>query len=240
MRVGMATDHGGFALKAELVARIRGAGHLGLDNLCWVYDSNHITIEGSTKVAFAEDIAARFLGYGWNVLRVGDANDVERIVQAFATFRGSKGRPTFVILDSHIGYGSPHKQDTAEAHGEPLGDNPEVILIASGSEVSLAVQAHEKLVADGIKSRVVSMPTWDISERQPQAYRESVLPPSVTARVAIEQASTFGWERDVGTAGRIIGMKTFGASAPLKELQKKFGFEPDQIVAAAGQLVGKK
>lgn len=97
------------------------AGHLGLDNLCWVYDNNHITIEGSTQLAFTEDVAARFLSYGWNVLRVGDANDVDRIQQALQTFLATKGRPTIIILDSHIGYGSPHKHDTREAHGEPLG-----------------------------------------------------------------------------------------------------------------------
>src|ERR1700736_8542 len=99
------------------------AGHLGLDNLCWVYDNNHITIEGNTRIAFTEDIAARFLGYGWNVLRVGDANDIDRIQHALDVFRQTKGRPTFIVLDSHIGYGSPHKQDTPEAHGEPLGDD---------------------------------------------------------------------------------------------------------------------
>ena len=98
------------------------AGHLGLDNLCWVYDNNHITIEGNTRIAFTEDVAARFLGYGWNVLRVGDANDIDRIEHALEVFRQTKGRPTFIILDSHIGYGSPHKQDTPEAHGEPLGE----------------------------------------------------------------------------------------------------------------------
>ena len=98
------------------------AGHLGLDNLCWVYDNNHITIEGSTRLAFTEDVAGRFLAYGWNVLRVGDANDLDRIEHALAVFRQTKGRPTFIILDTHIGYGSPHKQDTAEAHGEPLGE----------------------------------------------------------------------------------------------------------------------
>ena len=117
---------------------------------------------------------------------------------------------------------------------------PEVILIASGSELSLAVQAHEKLVAEGIRSRVVSMPSWDIFDHQPKEYRDSVLPPDVKARVAIEQASTFGWERYVGDAGRVIGMKTFGASAPLKELQKKFGFEPDRVVATAKELLGRK
>src|SRR5438128_2048690 len=98
------------------------AAHLGLDNLCWVYDNNHITIEGSTSLAFTEDVATRFLAYGWNVLRVGDANDLDRIQQALGVFRETKGRPTLIVLDSHIGYGSPHKHDTAAAHGEPLGD----------------------------------------------------------------------------------------------------------------------
>ena len=497
------------------------AGHLGLDNLCWIYDNNHITIEGDTSIAFTEDVAARFLAYGWNVLRVGDANDIDRIERAFEIFRKTRERPTFIILDSHIGYGSPHRQDTPEAHGEPLGDdevrltkraygwpedakflvpdgvydhfrsgvgargdqarlewtklfaqyrikfpelaaeidlmqrrelpagwdrdlpvfpadpkgvagreasgkvlntlaqnipwflggsadlgpsnkttlkyegagsvqanspggknlhfgirehsmaaivnglslsklrpfgatffifsdyarpairlsalmelptilvfthdamgdgedgpthqpvehlaslraipglitlrpgdanevveayryivqlrhepavlalsrqplptldrtkyapasglargayvladapggNPEVILIASGSEVSLAVQAHEKLVADGIRSRVVSMPSWEIFDHQTQEYRDTVLPPHVKARVAVEQASSFGWERYVGTGGQLTCMKTFGASAPLKELQRKFGFEPDHIVAATKELL---
>jgi transketolase len=500
------------------------AAHLGLDNLCWIYDNNHITIEGHTNITFTEDVAARFLAYGWNVLRIGDANDVDRIEHALEVFRNTQGGPTFIIIDSHIGYGSPHKQDTPAAHGEPLGDEevrltkrsygwpeeakffvpesvyehfaagvgamgaqarrqwmelfaayralypelaneidrmqrrelpdgwdrnlpvfpadakgiagrdasgkvlnvlaqnipwflggsadlgpsnktlltypgagdfqadspggktihfgirehamaaivnglslsklrpfgatffifsdylrpalrlsalmelptifvfthdamgdgedgpthqpveqfaslraipglvvlrpgdanevveayryivqlrhepavlalsrqplptldrsryapasgvargayvladapggkPEVILIATGSEVSLAVQAHENLMAEGIRSRVVSMPSWDIFDHQPQEYRDSVLPPDVWARVAVEQASTFGWERYVGTSGRIIGMKTFGASAPLKELQRHFGFEPDRVASAARELLGRK
>jgi transketolase len=499
------------------------AGHLGLDNLCWVYDNNHITIEGNTRITFTEDVAARFLGYGWNVLRVGDANDIDRIQHALEVSRQTKGRPTLLILDSHIGYGAPHKQDTAAAHGEPLGEEeirlckrfygwpedakflvpdgvyehfaagvgargaearkrwsdlfagyraaypelatevelmqrrelpagwdknlpvfpadpkglagrdasgkvlnvlaqnipwllggsadlgpsnkttltyagagdfqadspggknlhfgirehamaaivnglslsklrafgasffifsdyarpairlsalmelptififthdamgdgedgpthqpveqllslraipglttlrpgdanevveayryimqlrhqpavlalsrqplsildrkkyapasgvargayvladapggtPAVILIATGSELSLAVEAHEKLIADGIRSRVVSMPSWDLFDHQPQEYRDSVLPPIVKARVAVEQASTLGWERYIGESGRVIGMHTFGASAPLKELQRKFGFEPDRVVAAAKELLGR-
>jgi transketolase len=496
------------------------AGHLGLDNLCWVYDNNHITIEGSTRLAFTEDVAIRFSGYGWNILYVSDANDIARIEQALATFRDTKGRPTLVILDSHIGYGSPHRHDTAAAHGEPLGveevkltkraygwpedshflvpdgvrehfaagvgmrgaearlkwqnlfaryrskypalatevdqiqqrklpmswdhnlptfaadakgvagreasgkvlnvlaqnlpwliggsadlgpstktlltyegagdlqgltpggknlhfgirehamaailngltlsklrpfgatflifsdyarpamrlaalmelptiyvfthdamgdgedgpthqpiehlasmraipgltllrpgdanevveayryimqlrhrpavlalsrqplptldrnkygsasgvargayiladasdGKPEVLLIATGSELSLAADAHEKLTADGIRTRVISMPSWDIFERETQEYRDSVLPPDVTARVAIEQASTFGWERYVGTTGRVIGMDTFGASAPLKALQQEFGFTVDHVVATVKAL----
>jgi transketolase len=123
---------------------------------------------------------------------------------------------------------------------DPPGGNPEVILIASGSEVSLAVNAHETLLAEGIRSRVVSMPSWDIFDHQTQEYRDRVLPPNVKARVAVEQASTFGWERYVGSSGNIIGMKTFGASAPLKELQRKFGFEPDRVVAAAKALLDRK
>src|SRR3954468_12652130 len=97
------------------------AGHLGLDHLCWIFDNNHITIEGSTDLAFTEDVAGRFLAYGWNVLRVGDANDLDRIENALRNAAGTAGRPTIVIVDSHIGYGSPHRQDTSAAHGEPLG-----------------------------------------------------------------------------------------------------------------------
>ena len=120
------------------------------------------------------------------------------------------------------------------------GGKPEIILIASGSEVMLAVQAHEKLLSEDIRSRVVSMPWWDIFEHQSREYQDSVLPPEVEARVAVEQASTFGWERYVGLKGRIIGMRTFGASAPLKDLQTKFGFDSDHVVAVAKELLSGK
>jgi transketolase len=122
---------------------------------------------------------------------------------------------------------------------DPPGGKPELIIIASGSEVSLCVQAHEELLVEGIRSRVVSMPSWDIFEHQTQAYQDSVLPPEVTARIAVEQASTFGWERYVGRTGRILGMKTFGASAPLKELLRKHEFEPQRVTAVAKELLGK-
>src|SRR3984957_14218618 len=128
------------------------AGHLALDNLCWIYDNNHITIEGNTRLAFSEDVAARFLGYHWNVLRVGDANDLAQIGNALAVFRATKGRPTLIILDSHIGYGSPHKVDTAAAHGEPLGEE----------EVKLTKRAYgwpgegEFLVPDGAYERLAA------------------------------------------------------------------------------------
>ena len=98
------------------------AGHLMLGNLCWIYDSNRVTIEGHTDLAFSDDVAARFLAYGWNVRRVGDANDTERLAQAIEVFRQTEDVPTLIIVESHIGYGAPHKHDTSAAHGEPLGE----------------------------------------------------------------------------------------------------------------------
>jgi transketolase len=502
------------------------AGHLKLANLCWLYDNNHITIEGNTALAYSDDVATRFIGYGWNVTRVGDANDIEMLERAFTTFKNTTDRPTLIIVDSHIAYGAPHKQDTSAAHGEPLGEEeirlakrhygwpedatflvpdgvrehfqtgigrrgqelhaawwakfeeyrqhypelaehgyrmlrrelpdgwdrglptfpadargiasrdasgqvlnvlarnvpwllggsadlspscktrltfdgagdfsaentagrnlhfgirehamgailnglslsklrpfgsgflifsdyargamrlsalmeipvlhifthdsigvgedgpthqpveqllclraipglitlrpadanevveawrmimqfrhepvaliltrqalptldrttyasaegvqrgayilaeaqngtPEVLLLATGSEVALCLEAYEQLKAEGIKARVVSMPSWEIFEyycRQHPEYREHVLPAAVTARVSVEQASTLGWARYVGSTGRTIGMETFGASAPLRELQRKFGFTPESIVAAAKEQVAQ-
>jgi transketolase len=502
------------------------AGHLKLANLCWIYDNNHITIEGNTALTYSDDVATRFTGYGWNVTRVGDANDLELLERAFTTFKNTHDRPTLIIVDSHIAYGAPHKQDTSAAHGEPLGEEeirltkrrydwpedaeflvpdgvrehfqagigargralqgawwakfeeyrrqypelaedgyrmlrrelpdgwdrglptfpadakgmatrdasgqvlnvlaknvpwllggsadlgpscktrltfdgagdfstenpagrnlhfgirehamgamlnglslsklrpfgsgflifsdyarmairlsalmeipvihifthdsigvgedgpthqpveqlaslraipglitlrpadanelveawrvimpfrhepvaliltrqalptldrtiyasaegvqcgayiladaddgkPEVLLLATGSEVSLCVDAYEQLKAEGIKARVVSMPSWELFEyycRKHPEYREHVLPAAVTARVSVEQGSTLGWTRYVGTTGHTIGMETFGASAPLKELQRKFGFTPESIVAAAKAQVAQ-
>ena len=113
------------------------------------------------------------------------------------------------------------------------GGRPDVILLATGSEVQLCVAAFERLTAEGTRARVVSMPSWELFEQQTQEYRDSVLPPEVAARVSVEQASMFGWERYVGSSGARIGMMSFGASAPLKELQKKFGFTVDHVVEAA-------
>ena len=499
------------------------AGHLGLSNLCWIYDNNRISLEGPTSLAFTEDVAARFIGYHWNVTRVTDANDLEMLERALQTFRSTHDRPTLIIVDSHIGYGAPHKQDTEAAHGEPLGEEevrlakrnygwpedakflvpegvrenfqsgigkrgaslrkawlstfndykvrypelaehlfqmqhrqlpdgwdknlptfpadpkgmatrdasakvlnaiaanvpwliggsadltpstrtrltfegagdffrdspsgrnlhfgvrehamvaalnglalskvraygstflifsdyarpairlsalmelpvilvfthdsiglgedgpthqpveqlpslraipglitlrpadanevteawrviiqqshrpvalvltrqalptldrakyaaasgvskgayvladardgrPEVLLLATGSEVFLAIEAHETLASEGVRSRVVSMPSMELFEEQDPGYRASVLPPEVTARVSVEQASTFGWARYVGITGETIGMKTFGASAPLKDLQNKFGFNAAHIVSAAKEQIKK-
>ena len=500
------------------------AGHLRLSNLCWIYDNNHITIEGNTALATSDDVATRFLGYGWNVTRVGDANDLEMLERAFRIFHETSDRPTLIIVDSHIAYGAPNKQDTSAAHGEPLGEEeirlakrnygwpedakflvppevpenfrrgigkrgaelnqawkeqfakyqkafpqeadhllrmqrrdlpegwdhnlptfpadakglagrdasgkvlnvlaqnvpwllggaadlapstktrltlegagdfeagqyggrnfhfgirehamgailngmslsklrpfgsgflifsdymraairlsalmeipviyvfthdsigvgedgpthqpveqlvslraiphlvvmrpgdanevtecwralmqfkhqpaalvlsrqalptldrtkyapaagtargayvladvaggrPEIILIGTGSEVALCIAAYEQLTAAGVKARVVSMPSWELFERQTPEYRESVLPAAVRRRISVEQASDCGWDRYVGLEGKCIGMHTFGASAPLKELLKKFGFTPEAIVATAQELLSRK
>src|SRR4030095_5600017 len=166
---------------------------------------------------------------GLTTLRPADANEV---VEAYRYVMQRRHQPALMVLSRQALPTidrSRYAPASGVAHGayvlaDPPGGNPEVILIASGSELSLAVEAHGTLLAEGIRSRVVSMPSWEIFEHQTQEYRDSVLPPGVTARVAIEQASTFGWERYVGSAGHVIGMQTFGASAPLKALQEKFGF----------------
>jgi transketolase len=499
------------------------AGHLKLPNLCVIYDSNRISIEGSTALAFTEDTAARYKAYGWNVLHVTDANDPAQLCTALDTFQRTVDRPTFIVVNSHIGYGSPHKQDTREAHGEPLGEDevratkrvygwpedakflvpdgvydrfqagiarrgkeahaawdkkvaeyrtkhpelardldhirdkslpagwdkdiptfpadakgiasrdssgkvlnaiaknvpwliggsadlapstkttltfdgagvftaetpggrnfhfgvrehamggvmngmavahvrpygagflifsdygrgsirlaalmhapviyifthdsigvgedgpthqpveqllslraipnlmlirpadanevaeawrvimplqhqpailalsrqalptidrtkyapasglakggyilgdvggrPDVILIGTGSEVALCVAAHEKLVAEGARSRVVSLPSWDLFDKQPEAYRRQVLPPEVTARVCVEAAAALGWERYAGPTGQTIGMHTFGASAPIKDVMTKFGFTVDNVYAAAKAQLARR
>jgi transketolase len=500
------------------------AAHLKLSNLCWMYDHNHVTLDGPADWSFSEDVATRFIGYGWNVTRVADANDLEMLARAFKVFQKTTDRPTLIIVDSHIGYGSPHKQDTNAAHGEPLGEEevklvkrfygwpedakffvpdgvrehfrtgvgkrgaelhskwsktfaeysqkyldlaeqltlmqhhelpsgwdknlptfpadakgiatressgkvlnalaqnipwmiggsadlatsnkttlkfpgagdfeagnyagrnlhfgvrehvmgasvngmtisglrafgatffnfsdymrasirlaalmqlpaififthdsiglgedgpthqpieqlaslrampnlivlrpgdanevteawkiiakqqhspialvltrqnlptldrskhapasgvakgayvladaeggkPRVILLGTGSELSLCVDAYEKLKAEGIKARVVSMPSWEVFDQQDAAYKESVLPSAVTARVSVEMAATFGWERYTGSKGRNIGMRRFGASAPLKDLLKYFGFTVDKVVEEARAAIAGK
>jgi transketolase len=497
------------------------AGHLKLPNLCWIYDNNRVTLDGPADWSFTEDVGERFQGYGWNVVHVTDANDLGALAKAYNNFLQTADRPTLIVVNSHIGYGSPHKQDTNEAHGEPLGEEevrltkkiygwpedakflvpvgvleafrqgigkrghdlqqkwqasfteyakqfpefadrindmqhrdlpdewdknlptfpvdakgmatrdssgkvlnvlaqnvpwlvggsadlatsdrtrlkfeaagdlqpgsyggrnlhfgvrehamaaalnglavskirpfggtffnftdymkpsvrlaalmeipsifiythdsfclgedgpthqpieqmatlravpgllllrpadanevveawkvimqkkhepavlvltrqavptidrskyapaagvakgayiladapdgkPEVILIATGSEVALCVSAYEQLKADGIKARVVSMPSWGIFEAQSDDYKRQVLPPSVKARVSVEAASTFGWSQYVGPTGKMIGMHRFGASAPMKDLLKKFGFTPEKVVQAAREAI---
>jgi len=179
---------------------------------------------------------------GLVTFRPADANEV---VEAYRYVMQLRHKPAVLVL-SRQALPTLDRQKYASASGVSRGgyvladsatSNPDVLLIASGSEVSLALDAHERLLAEGIRSRVVSMPSWDIFEDQPEEYRASVLPPKVGARISIEQASAFGWERYVGLRGRMIGMHTFGASAPLKELQRKFGFAPERIVEIARKLV---
>jgi transketolase len=181
---------------------------------------------------------------GLCTLRPADANEV---VEAYRYILQLRHKPAVLVL-SRQPLPTLDRQRFAPAAGlargayvlaDPPAGEPEIILIATGSEVVLAANAHDALVAEGIRSRVVSMPSWDIFEEQSEEYRASVLPPNITARIAIEQASTFGWERYTGVHGRILGMKTFGASAPLKELQRKYGFEAESLVAAAKKMLGK-
>jgi transketolase len=187
---------------------------------------------------------------GLVVLRPGDANEV---VEAYRYIMQLRHEPAVLALSRQPLPTLDRKKYAAasgvargayilgEAPGSPA-KAPDVILIATGSEVCLAVEAHEKLLAAGIRSRVVSMPSWDIFEHQSNEYRDSVLPPTVSARVAIEQGSTLGWERYVGPSPRgcIIGMKTFGASAPLKELEKHFGVEPDHVLDAVKRILARQ
>jgi transketolase len=182
---------------------------------------------------------------GLTQLRPGDANEV---VEAYRYVMQLRHRPALLVLSRQalpILDRTKYAAASGVARGayvlaDPPGGDPEIILIATGSELSLAVDAHEKLVAEGIRSRVVSMPSWDIFEHQTQDYRNSVLPPHIAARIAIEQASTFGWERYVGTAGRVIGMHTFGASAPLKALQQEFGFTVENVMATVRSVLQRK
>jgi transketolase len=179
---------------------------------------------------------------GLVVLRPADANEVAESYRYIVQLRH---QPAAIVL-SRQPLPTFDRRKYASAAGvargayvmaDPAGGEPDIIPIASGSEVALAVEAHEVLASQGVRSRVVSMPSWDIFEHQPKSYRDSVLPPHITARIAVEQGSTLGWERYVGIGGRVMGMKTFGASAPLKELQRKFGFEPERLVAAATELL---
>jgi transketolase len=182
---------------------------------------------------------------GLVTLRPGDANEV---VEAYRYILQLRHQPAVLAL-SRQSLPTLDRSKYAPASGvargayvlaDAPGGDPEVILIASGSEVSLAVQAHDQLRAEGIRSRVVSMPSWELFEHQPHDYQDSVLPPQVKARVAVEEGSILGWERYVGKAGRVIGMQTFGESAPLKELQRHFGFEPDRVTVTAKELLGRR
>ena len=203
----------------------------------FTHDSISVGEDGPTHQP-VEHLASLRAMPGLITLRPADANEV---VEAWRLILQRQDEPAALIL-SRQALPTLDRSKYAPASGLARGayvladakaGKPDVLLLATGSEVALCLEAYEKLTADGIKTRVVSMPSWELFELQSQEYRESVMPPDVMARVSVEEASTFGWSQYVGPTGESIGMHTFGASAPLKELQKKFGFTPERVVAAA-------
>jgi transketolase len=203
----------------------------------FTHDSIGVGEDGPTHQPI-EHLASLRAIPGLITLRPGDANEV---LEAWKLIMQLRHEPVALVLSRQAMPTFDRTKFGAAAGvakgayvlADAPGGKPDVLLLATGSEVGLAVSAWETLARDGVKARVVSMPSWELFDHQSQEYRDSVLPPAVTARVSVEQASTFGWHRYVGTTGEAIGMKTFGASAPLKELQKKFGFTVEAVVAAA-------
>jgi len=211
----------------------------------WIFTHDSIGVgeDGPTHQPIEQLITLRAVP-GLITLRPSDANEV---IEAWKVIMKQQKEPVALVLTRQA-LPTFDRTKYASAAGvargayilaEAEGGKPQVILIATGSEVYLCIDAYEKLKAEGIRTRVVSMPSWDLFEHQDQSYRDQVLPPDVTARVAVEMASTFGWAKYTGPAGRIIGMHTFGASAPLKDLQKKFGFTSEAVIQAARELLGK-
>jgi transketolase len=207
----------------------------------FTHDSIGVGEDGPTHQP-VEQLASMRAIPGLITLRPADANEV---IEAWRVIMQLRHEPAAMALTRQA-LPTLDRTKYAAASGVARGayvladaadGKPEVILMASGSEVPLCVQAYEQLKTEGIKARVVSMPSWELFDRQDATYRDTVLPAGVTARVSVEQAATFGWSRYVGPAGATIGMHTFGASAPLKELQKKFGFTPDRVVAAAKEQI---
>jgi transketolase len=210
----------------------------------FTHDSIGVGEDGPTHQPVEQLASLRALP-GFIVLRPADANEV---TEAWRVIMQLRHEPAALIL-SRQALPTIDRGKYAPAAGlakgayvlaDAPGGKPELILLATGSEVSLCLSVYEQLTAEGRKVRVVSMPSWELFEKQSAEYRESVLPSTVTARISVEQASTFGWTRYVAPAGRSIGMKAFGASAPLKELLKKFGFTPDAVMAAARELLQGK
>jgi transketolase len=209
----------------------------------FTHDSIGLGEDGPTHQPVEQLISLRAIP-GLIVLRPADANEVVECWKIIMQFRHQPAaliltRQAVPTLDRSRYAPALGVAQGAYILADAHGNKPEVLLLATGSEVALCIAAYEQLMAEGIKARVVSMPSWELFEQQSQAYQDSVLPPEVTARVAVEQASSLGWERYVGRHGRIIGMHTFGASAPLKALLKKFGFMPESIVAAAHEQLAR-
>jgi transketolase len=211
----------------------------------WIFTHDSIGVgeDGPTHQPIEQLLTLRAVP-GLITLRPADANEV---VEAWKVIMALKKEPSALVLTRQA-LPTFDRTKYAPAAGvargayilaDADGGKPAVILMATGSEVYLCIDAYEKLKSDGIRARVVSMPSWELFEHQDSAYRDQVLPPDITARVAVEQASVLGWARYAGTKGRIIGMHTFGASAPLKDLQKKFGFNSEAVVKSARELLGK-
>ncbi len=205
----------------------------------FTHDSIGLGQDGPTHQPVEQLIALRSIP-GLITLRPADANEV---VEAWRVIIGLKHQPACLVL-SRQPLPTFDRKRYASASGVARGayvmadaerGKPDVILIGTGSEVALCVEVHETLKQDGISARVVSMPSWELFEQQDQAYRDSVLPPDVIARVSVEAGSVIGWDRYVGMSGAKIGMHTFGASAPIEDLMTKFGFTPEKVLAAAKQ-----
>jgi transketolase len=209
----------------------------------YTHDSIGVGEDGPTHQPIEQLASLRAIP-GLITLRPADANEV---VEAWRVIMELKHEPVALVLtrqalptlDRSIYASASGVAKGAYIVADPPNGQPEVILLATGSEVSLCVEAYEVLKAEGVKARVVSMPSWELFEHQPLSYRDEVLPPHITARVSVEQASTFGWRRYIGSTGVAIGMKNFGASAPLKELVKKFGFTVENVVAQAKEQLGR-
>ena len=210
----------------------------------FTHDSIGVGEDGPTHQPIEQLISLRAIP-NLITLRPGDPNEV---VEAWRVIMQLRHKPAVLVL-SRQALPTLDRNRYAPASGvakggyilaDAPGGKPDILFLATGSEVGLAVEAFEKLAAEGVRARVVSMPSWELFEEQSQAYRDAVIPPDVTARISVEQASTLGWALYHGSGGRAIGMKTFGASAPLKELQKKFGFTPDNLLVTARELLSRK
>jgi transketolase len=209
----------------------------------WTHDSINLGEDGPTHQPI-EHLASLRAMPGMIVLRPADANEV---VESWRVIMGIKDRPVCLVL-SRQALPTFDRSKTAPASGVARGayilaeapsGRPDVLLLATGSEVTLCLEARERLEAEGIGARVVSMPSWEIFEEQAEEYRDRVLPPEIDARVAVEAATTFGWNRYTGREGVILGMRSFGLSAPMKVVAEHFGFEPGHIVAAAREQVAR-
>ena len=209
----------------------------------FTHDSIGLGEDGPTHQP-VEQLASLRAIPGLDVIRPADANEV---TEAWRAAMDRHHMPVALVLTRQdvpiIDRSRYASADGLRRGGYVLADpedgDPEVILIATGSEVALALEAHEKLVSDGVRSRVVSLPCWELFERQEQSYQDEVLPPAIQARVSVEEASTLGWDRFVGPEGAKIGMHTFGSSAPLKDVQSKFGFTPDKVAETAKEVLGR-